>query len=237
MRYVTLAVVIAASACASAAWADDPFPIGPPNDPYYQQYQWDLSKIGLPAAWNYTTGSPSVTIAILDTGVVSTTADLSGRLLAPLSAVPNEAPFSDALLTSNTILRHGTYVAGVAAMGVNNGIGGAGVGNFTILPITITNRFGNNSSDWIASRHRNGSRPGSAGDQCFQFDGGLLAVEHGGHLCRHQRRTWCSWPPAIAIARIDMHAYSDLIFVSGTDQNDAALERRQRRGQQLGPIR
>ncbi len=234
MRYFTLAVVMAASAFPAAAWADDPFPVGPPNDPYYQQYQWDLVKIGLPAAWNYTTGSSNVTIAILDTGVVSTTADLSGRLLDPLSAVPNQAPFSDALLTSNIGLRHGTYVAGVAAMGINNGIGGAGVGNFTILPITITNRFSNNFSDWIATGIEMAADEGarvinvssSTSDYSQLNDAAIYAATKGALVFVAAGNS---------DGRIDMQAYSDLIFVSGTNELDARWSDGNGLGSSWGP--
>jgi subtilisin family serine protease len=39
-----------------------------PNDPTYR-LQWYLSKIGAPKAWDITTGSTNVVVAILDTGV------------------------------------------------------------------------------------------------------------------------------------------------------------------------
>jgi thermitase len=112
-----------------------------PNDTYYSQYQWYSPIIGEPQAWSISTGSSSVIVAVLDTGVVSYTPDLAGRLLPALSAVAGQAPFTDAWLTNTSLsggLRcHGTWVASAAAMGINNGMGGAGVGNFSILPIRI----------------------------------------------------------------------------------------------------
>ena len=38
-----------------------------PDDPWYGTAQWHLRAIGCPAAWDATTGSPGVTIAIIDT--------------------------------------------------------------------------------------------------------------------------------------------------------------------------
>ena len=112
-----------------------------PNDTYYSQYQWYSPKIGEPQAWSISTGSPSVTVAVLDTGVISYTPDLAGRILPALSAVAGQQPFTDAWLTDTTqaggLRCHGTWVASAAAMGINNGMGGAGVGNFSILPIRI----------------------------------------------------------------------------------------------------
>ncbi len=215
-----LAVVFAAWAYPAGARADDPFPVGPPNDPYYQQYQWDLRTIGLPDAWNYTTGSSSVTIAILDTGVVSTTADLTGRLLAPLSAVPNQAPFSDGVLSGSVALRHGTYVAGVAAMGVNNGSGGAGVGNFSILPIRITNFAAGNLSDWIATGIKMAADQGARVINISSSTTDYSALNTAA-IYAATKGSLVFIAAGNSDARIDMQMYSDLIFVSGTDENDA----------------
>jgi subtilisin family serine protease len=60
------------------------FPLRPPPaDPRYLQ-QWYLSEsaggINAPQAWDITVGSPSVVVAVLDTGILPH-ADLSGRLL------------------------------------------------------------------------------------------------------------------------------------------------------------
>jgi serine protease len=50
------------------------FPAAVPTDPYYQGSQWYLYDthvgLALPAAWNVTTGSASVTVAVLDTGIL-----------------------------------------------------------------------------------------------------------------------------------------------------------------------
>jgi len=53
-----------------------------PDDDLYEQYQWNLRRLGLPQAWALTTGSPSVIVAILDTGVSSTHPDLARKLVA-----------------------------------------------------------------------------------------------------------------------------------------------------------
>jgi subtilisin family serine protease len=148
LRYVVMAGAIL-STLANASFAGLI-----PNDFYYSNFQWYLPRMGLPDAWMTTTGSTNLKIAVLDTGVISTTPDLTGRVLPALSSAvifpsgPSQPvylpPFTDSQLATpvaNT-LRHGTYVASVAAMQINNGIGGAGVGNFTIQPIRITNDDG-----------------------------------------------------------------------------------------------
>ena len=50
-----------------------------PNDPGYPQ-QWGLPVINAPAAWDVTTGSPQVTVAIVDTGIDAADADLAPNI-------------------------------------------------------------------------------------------------------------------------------------------------------------
>jgi subtilisin family serine protease len=130
-------VLLAVAAAASAA----PFV---PNDPYYAPYEWYGPVLNLPEAWGYSLGSSQVIAAVLDTGVIATTPDLAGRLLPPLSATSDPDPLD------GTTNHHGTWVASVLGMTVNNGVGGAGVGNFSILPITVTDPLGSNRPEWLA---------------------------------------------------------------------------------------
>ncbi len=57
------------------AWADDPGPafalppLTTPNDPLYPNQSWHYVMIDLPRAWTITTGSASVVVAVLDTGI------------------------------------------------------------------------------------------------------------------------------------------------------------------------
>jgi subtilisin family serine protease len=44
-------------------------PIVTPNDPNYPNQSWHYSMIGLPEAWNITTGSSSVIVAVVDNGI------------------------------------------------------------------------------------------------------------------------------------------------------------------------
>ena len=43
--------------------------------------QWHLPKVSAPAAWDLTTGSSSVTVAVIDSGVDPAHPDLSGKLV------------------------------------------------------------------------------------------------------------------------------------------------------------
>ncbi|MEM1556709.1 MAG: S8 family serine peptidase [Candidatus Bathyarchaeia archaeon] len=106
-----------------------------PNDLYYSS-QWHLINIDAPGAWDISTGSSSVIIAVLDSGVDASHPDLAGKLLSGWNFYDNNADTSD-------VYGHGTKVAGVAAAIANNGIGVAGVAWICpILPVRVTDTSG-----------------------------------------------------------------------------------------------
>ena len=51
-----------------------------PNDEFWGQ-EWSPVTAHAPQAWDLTTGSPSVVVAVVDTGVDATQPDLEGRVL------------------------------------------------------------------------------------------------------------------------------------------------------------
>ena len=90
-----------------------------PNDTYYT-LQWAMPKISAPTAWDTTTGSTEVTIAIVDTGVDSGQPDLLGRVVAGYDFANSDADPSDDH-------GHGTACAGVIGANGGNGLGVAGM--------------------------------------------------------------------------------------------------------------
>ena len=102
-----------------------------PNDPNFAN-QWHLSKVSAPAAWDLTTGSSSVTVAVIDSGIDPYHADLSNKLVAGYNFLGGS--------TSDThdVYGHGTAVAGVIGADTNSGIGVAGLGwKTTIMPLVV----------------------------------------------------------------------------------------------------
>jgi thermitase len=103
-----------------------------PNDPWYQSgEQWGLAQIKAAEAWDLTTGSNSVTIAVIDTGVDLDHPELQSNIVPGYDYV-NFDNFAD---DDNG---HGTHVAGIAAAKGNNGQGVAGLNwKARIMPLKI----------------------------------------------------------------------------------------------------
>ena len=117
------------------------------NDPSLPS-QWGMFKIktadnSTTSAWGITTGSPTVKIAILDSGIASHS-DLNGKVVA-----------SSNFTTSSTALDiygHGSIVAGIAAANTNNSSGVAGTGyNSALINGKVLGDNGTGAWDWIIS--------------------------------------------------------------------------------------
>jgi len=116
-----------------------------PNDPWYAVWQPQLPQINAPAAWSLTTGSPSVIIGILDTGVEVAHPDLAPNALPGWNTYSNSSDITDTY-------GHGSRVAGVACAASNNGIGVASVAwNCKFIPVKVTDSSGNATYSALAS--------------------------------------------------------------------------------------
>lgn len=112
-----------------------------PNDPCYavqcgsSAKQWNLEKVGLPAAWDVTTGRKSISIGIVDSGVDSGHPDLEGHVTVGTNFSTD--------LDSDDDFGHGTHVAGIAGASSNNAEGIAGANWDTqILSVKVLNGNG-----------------------------------------------------------------------------------------------
>ena len=100
-----------------------------PNDPEFtidDVHQWDLYQIQAPFAWGITEGSPSVAIAIVDTGYDPNNNDLAGKVKFSESIIQGVTTTGSAAAQDTD--GHGTNVSGIAAADTNNGISVSGTG-------------------------------------------------------------------------------------------------------------
>lgn len=109
-----------------------------PNDPLYKQFQWNLRRIGMEQAWDLRPDAADVIVAVLDTGVDLSHADLKPNLLADLGY-----DFLDDQPSPQDDESHGTAVAGIIGALGNNREGVTGVAwHVKILPIKALNSQG-----------------------------------------------------------------------------------------------
>lgn len=106
-----------------------------PNDPYLDE-QWALDAINAPGAWDITTGTTDIVIAVLDSGVQLSHPDLEANLIDGYDFVNEDSNPEDDF-------GHGTHVASIIAGVTNNGVGVAGVNwQARLMPIKVLNEAG-----------------------------------------------------------------------------------------------
>lgn len=114
-----------------------------PNDPRYSE-QWALPRIDAPAAWERSTGSAAVRVAVVDTGVYTGHPELVGRVLPGRDFVHDDDDAADDH-------GHGTFIAGVIAAAGDDGVGVAGVcWSCQIVPVKVMDSAGNGGSGTVA---------------------------------------------------------------------------------------
>ncbi|MDR1690291.1 MAG: S8 family serine peptidase [Candidatus Methanoplasma sp.] len=121
-----------------------------PNDLYLGR-QWAVNNMGLPSAWNSTTGSSSVTVAVMDTGIDGTHPDLTNRINRSMSRdfVSGSAVAVDDPVDPHG---HGTHVAGIIGAQGNNGIGIAGTcWDVTLVSLRVFDSSGRSTDSTIIS--------------------------------------------------------------------------------------
>ena len=109
-----------------------------PNDPGYGQ-QWSHQITDMERAWDETTGSADILVAVIDSGIVASHPDLAGVVTEQVDSASGQIRPG---ATDNDVCRigHGTWVAGVLAGVGDNGTGVAGVNwDLSILDINSAN--------------------------------------------------------------------------------------------------
>ena len=152
-----------------------------PNDPQYpsQWHYYGTYGINAPAAWDLTTGSSNIVVAVVDTGITNH-ADLSGRTVAGydfiadsliandgggrdsnpsdpgdwITAAENASGYFQGCGTSDSSW-HGTHVSGTIGAASNNGSGVAGINwASTTQPLRVPGKSGGYMADLLDGMKR-----------------------------------------------------------------------------------
>jgi subtilisin family serine protease len=123
-----------------------------PSDPSFPQQfavaggAWGWTKTHTTQAWDVTKGDPSIIVAILDTGLkTGGLSDFDGQVVPGWNVMKGTAD------TSSSAGNHGTYVAGVVGLALNNGAGNAGYcPGCKLMPIQVGTDSGASWSDLAA---------------------------------------------------------------------------------------
>jgi serine protease len=127
----------------------------PINDPLYSG-QWHYDTINVEKAWEVmdSRGNAGITVAVIDTGVLTAHPDLSNNLMAGYDFVDDDEDANDPgdrLINGQRSSFHGTHVAGTIAASAANGEGGVGVAaNVIIMPVRVLGPNGGFSNDVLA---------------------------------------------------------------------------------------
>jgi serine protease len=125
------------------------------DDPLYPG-QWHYDTINVVKAWEAmdSRGNAGITVAVIDTGVLTAHPDLSSNLIAGYDFVDDDNDANDSgdkLINGQRSSFHGTHVAGTIAASAANGEGGVGVAaNVKIMPVRVLGPNGGFSNDVLA---------------------------------------------------------------------------------------
>jgi hypothetical protein len=188
-----------------------------PNDPSYWQ-QWHHDKLGSPFAWSLERGGPSLTIAIVDSGIQTDHPDLAGALVSGYNSADDLAESAGGDISD--VDGHGTYVAGLAGALGNNGAFVAGMGwDFRIMPVRYYNQPGGGYLHDITEGARWAAENGARCVNVSQTGVEHSSVQTTGTYLRNLD-SQLFWAAGNDQRDLNWFDWTDVIVVGGTDPND-----------------
>jgi subtilisin family serine protease/N-acetylneuraminic acid mutarotase len=235
-----LQTAAALSADPQVEWAEPDYlayAIAIPNDPLFSS-QWALTKIAAPVAWDVVTGTQTIAIAIIDSGIDLSHPDLAGQVWVN----PGETPGNGLDEDNNGYVDdvngwdfvnddnnpsddegHGTQVSGVASAATNNAAGIAGMcWGCRIMPVKVMQASGVANYSDIAAGVRYAAEKGAK----------VINLSLGGYSDSHTLHSAIQYAiskDAVVIAgagndgvstRFYPAAYEEVLAVAGTDASD-----------------
>lgn len=200
------------------------FPARVPNDTNYGS-QYAHQRMNTEPAWDLTTGSTSVTIAITDTGIRLDHVDLVSNLVSGANSASGTAVAQSSGGAVNDLNGHGTHCAGIAGASGNNALLVAGVNwNSRLMPVRVSDLSSGNSSLsalqagalWAA---QNGARIVST-----SYSGVNTSSNNttGGTMINTWNSLWF-WAAGNAGSDLGADNYPNLIVVGSTNSSDAKV--------------
>ena len=182
-----------------------------PNDPWWDR-QWGPERIKCPDSWDFETGSKSVKIAIIDTGIDYNHEDLSNCVFGGYDFVNDDNdPMDDN--------GHGTHCAGIAAAVIDNEIGIAGVAQVSLMAVKVLDEYGSghysevadgivyavdNDVDIISMSLGSSISSSVIEDACnYAWDSGVILVAASGNDYSNQVSYPARYDTVIAVGSID----------------------------------
>ncbi|MCL6449918.1 MAG: S8 family serine peptidase [Acetobacteraceae bacterium] len=177
-----------------------------PNDPLYPR-QWHFPFINAPQAWDLTTGSTSVVVAVVDTGVAyenygayALAPDLAGCTFVPgydtvnFDSHPNDDHY------------HGTHVCGTVAQTTNNSLGVAGMApNTAIMPVKVLNSAGSGTAQTL-------------------IDGLYWAADHGANVITMSLGWAAGYDPGPAVHDAIIYCYNKgIVLVAAAGNGNTSV--------------
>ncbi len=186
-----------------------------PNDTNYG-LQWGPEKIHAPAAWDLSTGTSDVVVAIVDTGVDLNHPDLNDKIVPGWDFVGDDPYAQDDH-------GHGSHVAGIAAAETDNGLGVAGISwGARIMPIKVLDKNGDGYYSNVAKGVRYACNHGA---QIINLSlGGSTASSTLQHAVEDVYQNGCLMVAAAGndANNVDYPAgFPEVMAVAATDQDDS----------------